>query len=270
VICLPGYVRNMADFTEFAGLLQQAMQTDWPVVLLDLRGRGRSADRRRADDYVTTADARDLIEVARALAIEQAIFVGQGHGGQVVMALAAVRPALVGGAVLIDAGPVAAPQSLIRLRSNMQAIAGSRGTAGVTIMLRRMRSADYPRLDRETIDRLVARTHLIDARGHAVPLFDNALIERLRDFAFDDVLVPQWQLFDVLARAPLLLIRTELTDQLPRELLDEMRRRRPDAGTLTINDQGSPALLDDAETVKTIAEFVRAAARPAERPARRT
>src|SRR6185312_1890504 len=70
VLCLPGYIRNMSDFTEFVPLLQRLLKTDWPVVLVDLRGRGRSSRRRRADDYSTLNDARDLSTVVRALGIE--------------------------------------------------------------------------------------------------------------------------------------------------------------------------------------------------------
>ena len=53
VVCLPGYLRNMVDYSEFVPLLQRALRTDWPVVLIDLRGRGRSYDRARARDYTS-------------------------------------------------------------------------------------------------------------------------------------------------------------------------------------------------------------------------
>ena len=126
VVCLPGYTRNMSDFTEFAGLLRQRLGPNWPLVLVDLRGRGRSSDRGRADDYTSVADARDIAELARALAIDRAVVVGQGHGGQVAMTLAALRPTLIAGTVLVDAAPATAPRSLIRLRSNIKAITASR------------------------------------------------------------------------------------------------------------------------------------------------
>jgi hypothetical protein len=68
--------------------------------------------------------------------------------------------------------------------------------------------------------------------------------------------MPQWPLFDALAIAPLLLLRTQLTDQLRRETFDEMRRRRPDALALTIAGQGSPALFDQSEEIEAVAQFV--------------
>ncbi len=257
LLCVPGYTRNMSDFTEFAVIAGRQLGADWPIVLIDLRGRGRSADRARADDYTTTADARDLVEMARALAIEDAIVVGQGHGGQVAMAMAALRPALIAGTVLIDAGPATEPRSLIRLRSNIQAITTSRGVAGLTVMLRRMLAADYPGLDHDALDRLAARTQVIGRQGRAELLFDKALIERLRQFDQDDVLVPQWPLFGLLAGKPLLLVRSEFTDQLSPHLLEEMHQHAPEAERLVLSGQGSPPLLDRNEEVAAITAFVR-------------
>jgi len=268
LICVAGYQRNMADFTEFVPLFQRLMATDWPVVLVDLQGRGRSSYRAREVDYASPNDAHDLAAVVRALGIEAAIFVGQGYGGQVVMALAAERPTMIAGAVLIDAGPVTAPRGLVRMRNNLRQIGELRGTNGLTTMFRKMLAADYPTATEKQIDRLSARTHAIDG-GRAHPYFDPKLVKLLEDFGQDDVLVPQWPLFDALKTCPLMFLRTELTDQLSREILDEMMLRRPDAMSLIITNQGSPALLDHVEEVAAIAEFVRQTAKPNERALKR-
>src|SRR5690606_13678002 len=89
VVCVPGYQRNMSDFADFAGLFRRVMGDDWPVVLLDLKGRGRSSDRLDKSRYITTVDAQDIAQVCAALCIDSAVFVGQGYGGQVLMALGA-------------------------------------------------------------------------------------------------------------------------------------------------------------------------------------
>jgi len=71
------------------------------------------------------------------------------------------------------------------------------------------------------------------------------------------VLVAQWPLFDALRCAPLMLMRTQLTEQLRRATFEEMMRRRRDAEGYLIEGQGSPALLDTPEDVAPITEFVR-------------
>ncbi len=256
LVCVAGYNRNMSDFAEFARLAGRLLGPDHPVVLVDLKGRGRSADRRRAADYSSLTDAADLLEVARALAIERAIFVGQGYGGQVLMALAATQARLMAGTVLIDAGPVNDPRGLVRLRTTLNELTGVHGEQSLKPMLRRMIAADYPDAPDATLETLATHTHFVDKRGRLQPLFDPALVKLLEPFDLDDVLVAQWPLFDALDGAPLMMMRTEHTQQLRRETFEEMMRRRRDAEAYVIEHQGSPALLDNTDDVQPIVDFV--------------
>ncbi len=257
VICVSGYNRNMADFAEFARLAAPLLGDRQPLVLVDLKGRGRSGDRARIGDYSSLNDAADLVEVTRALAIEHAVFVGQGYGGQVLMALAAERPSLIAGVVLIDAGPVSDPRGLVRLRVTLGDLIGVRGEASLTTMLRRMVTRDYPDAPEALVDDLAFRTHFVDRRGRLQPLFDPRLVDLLEPFELGDVLVAQWPLFDALQPLPLLMMRTQLTHQLRRETFEEMMRRRRDAEGYIIEHQGSPALLDNTDDVQPIADFIR-------------
>lgn len=255
VVCLAGYQRNMSDFTEFTSYFYRVGGGDWPVVLIDLPGRGRSDDRQKSEDYSSLTDADDVFSVITALGIPRAILLGQGHGGQVAMALAARHPLMIAGTVLIDSGPVIDSRGIVRLRNNLAHIAELRGKA-VTAGFRRVLGGDYPGLPDDRLDALAERSHHIDKRGRARPLFDPRLITALAGINFDDVLMPQWPLYDALTCAPLLLMRTQLTDQLHRQAFDEMVRRRPDAAALTIGGQGSPALLDQKDEIEAIASFV--------------
>jgi pimeloyl-ACP methyl ester carboxylesterase len=257
VVCVPGYQRNMSDFADFAGLYARAMGDDWGVVLVDLKGRGRSADRIDKSRYVSVEDARDLAQLCAALCLERAVFIGQGYGGQVVMALAAQRPTLLAGAVLIDAGPVVDPRGLVRLRNNLKDLDGPRSEAGLRSMFRRMLGTDYPGLPDALLDVLATRTHYLDRRGRVRPMFDAHLVRMLEHFEHDDVLVAQWSLFGALGVAPLMMMRTQLTDQLRREVFEEMLRRRRDADGYVIEAQASPALLNSMEDVEPIVDFVR-------------
>ncbi|MDB5531230.1 MAG: alpha/beta hydrolase [Devosia sp.] len=255
VVCVPGYQRNMTDFTEFSDYFQRVGGGNWPVVLIDLPGRGRSTDRDEADDYGSPRDARDLAAVLTALGIERATFIGQGYGGQVTMTLAAVHPLLVAGVVLLDAGPVTDSRGIVRLRNNLKHVESLRGAKAVTAGFRKMLLGDYPGSSESQLDSLMARSHFLDKRGRAWPLHDQRLIAALEAFSFDDVLTAQWPLFDALEATPLMLLRTQLTDQVRRETFEEMVRRRPDAVALTIAGQGSPALFDQHEEIEAVAEF---------------
>lgn len=257
IVCIAGYNRNMADWSDLLRLAGQTLTDATPFVLVDLKGRGRSTDRPSAAAYSSLRDADDLVEVMRALAIERAIFIGQGYGGQVLMALAARRPSLIAGTVLIDAGPVSDSRGLVRLRVTLNELTGVRGEASLRPMLRRMASADYPGMPEAVLDAVSLRSHYVDRRGRLQPLFDPALIRLLEPFDLDDVLVAQWPLFDALSSAPLMMMRTQLTQQLRRETFEEMMKRRRDAEAFIIENQGSPALLDNAEDVEPITDFIR-------------
>ena len=262
VLCVPGYNRNMVDYEPLVRAAAKMLDPINPLVLVDLKGRGRSADRPKMDQYSSLADAADLIEVARALAIERAIWIGQGYGGQVLMGLAAQRPSLIAGTVLIDAGPVSDARGLVRLRETLTELTGVRGEASLKPMLRRMLAADYPGAPEAVLDGLTLHSHFVDRRGRLQPLFDPALIRLLEPFAIDSVLVAQWPLFDALGVAPLMMMRTQLTQQLRRETFDEMMRRRRDAEAFVIESQGSPALLDNLDDVQPITDFVKTALGP--------
>lgn len=256
VVCIAGYQRNMSDFSAFAAYFRRVGGGEWPVVLIDLPGRGRADDRLRAEEYSSLADADDVASVMAALGIGPAVMLGQGHGGQVAMALATRHPRLIAGTVLLDAGPVTDSRGIVRLRNNLAHIESLQGAAVVTAGFRRILGGDYPGLADDRLNALIGRSHMIDKRGRARPLFDRRLIEALASINFDDVLMAQWPLFDALRCAPLMLLRTQLTDQLRRETFDEMSRRRPDAVALTIAGQGSPALFDQREEIEAVAEFV--------------
>ncbi|MFP9137070.1 alpha/beta fold hydrolase [Devosia sp. XGJD_8] len=256
VVCIAGYQRNMSDFSAFAAYFRRVGGGEWPVVLIDLPGRGRADDRLRAEDYSSLADADDVASVMAALGVGPAVMLGQGHGGQVAMALATRHPRLIAGTVLLDAGPVTDSRGIVRLRNNLAHIESLQGAAVVTAGFRRILGGDYPGLADDRLNALIGRSHMIDKRGRARPLFDRRLIEALASINFDDVLMAQWPLFDALRCAPLMLLRTQLTDQLRRETFDEMSRRRPDAVALTVAGQGSPALFDQREEIEAVAEFV--------------
>lgn len=257
VICLPSYARNMADYTRFLDVFPRLTQTDWPIVLIDLQGRGRSSVRRNAKHYSTLHDAADVAAACDALGIERAVFLGQGHGGQVLMAMAEHRSRLIAGAVLIDAGPITDTPGLVRMRDNMLQLSAMRGERQLYAIGRRVFAQAHPGATDAELDEITGRTHLVLPRGKVRPLFDMALIKQLQEVKFDDVFAPQWPLYELLNPAHLMLVRTQLTDALQRATFERMIELREDATPLSLPGQGTPAVLAHEDDVGPIAEFVR-------------
>jgi hypothetical protein len=117
------------------------------------------------------------------------------------------------------------------------------------------------------LDTLANRTHFLDKRNRVRSLFDPHLLKMLEDYEHDDVLTAQWPLFAALGTMPMMMMRTQLTDQLRREVFEEMMKRRRDADGYVIEGQASPALLNSVEDVEPIADFVRQVVKKKARPA---
>lgn len=259
VACLAGYTRNMLDFTALPEAINRQPETDIAFILIDLPGRGRSAHFPTKRPYSSLDDADCVLDVLAALDVPRAVLLGEGHGGQVAMLAAQKSPGSVAGAVLIDCGPITDSRALVRTRNNFEHLRGLRGEPGIRAALRKIVGADYPGEGEARLDALAARNFGIDSKGRLVPLFDPRLVAQLDKFDFDDVLEPQWPLFDCLDHVPLMLVRTQMSDQLRRATFEEMTKRRTDAATLVIAGQGSPALLDGAEEISALAAFLRSA-----------
>lgn len=257
IICISGYHRNMSDFFAFAEKFSEFSQKNWPIVRVDLLGRGEAAYAPKADEYSTLDDASDMVEMCRALGIHKAIWFGQSHGGQVIMALGAKNPMLIAASILCDAGALISAQGLVRLRNNLKFLAKIRNHEDALHAMRQILGADYPSLGAGKLDSISGRTHTWDKkRRRLVPRFDWRLMERLDAFDNDDVLNANWEMFDSLGRVPLLMMRTRNTDLLRADVYQRMLTRRPDAISLEIEGEGSPALLENSEEMGAIAEFV--------------
>jgi len=87
------------------------------VVAPDLRGHGASD---RADDYRLGTFARDVADLIERCELAPAVVIGHSLGGAVAMALAAERPDLLVGLVVVDIGPEIPAASLEQLAARQQ------------------------------------------------------------------------------------------------------------------------------------------------------
>ncbi|GLQ18196.1 alpha/beta fold hydrolase [Maritalea porphyrae] len=257
IVCLAGYHRNMSDFFAFADKFSEFSAKNWPIVRVDLLGRGLASHAPKAEDYSTLDDASDMAEMCRALGIHKAIWFGQSHGGNVIMAIGSKTPTLVGAAIMCDAGALISAQGLVRLRNNLKFLSKIRNQEDALLAVRQILSADYPALGAGKLDSIGGRTHGWNKKRRRLePRFDWRLMERLEAFDNDDVLNANWEMFDSLSQVPMLLMRTRNTDLMRADVYQRMLNRRPDAISLEIEGEGSPALLEHAEEMGAIAEFV--------------
>lgn len=255
VVCLAGLSRTEADFETLAGALAGAAANPRRVIALDARGRGRSDYDRNPANYAFQVELADVVAVIAALDCSPAIFVGTSRGGILIMMLAALRPTAIAGVVLNDIGPVIEPKGLMRIKGYVGRLPEPRSFEEGAEILRRLFSAQFPKLDRD--DWLVAarRTFKQEADGRIVPTYDVKLAKTMEGVAFEKPLPSLWKEFDALAKLPLMTIRGENSDILTAATVDAMCARRREMETIEVRDQGHPPLLAEADVIARIADF---------------
>lgn len=257
VVCLPGLARTSEDFHDLAVALCTDADRPRRVLSLDYRGRGRSEWDRDWRNYDVRVEANDVLQVLTAAGIEKAIFVGTSRGGLITMALSAIRPTLLGGAVLNDVGPVIEAKGLIRIRGYVGKLPTPRSMKEAAQILRQMADAQFPRLSEEQWERQ-ARGTWREHEGRLVLHYDPHLMKTLHALDLEMPLPDLWPLFGGLTAIPVLAIRGANSDLMAAETLQGMKERHPRLTAMTVPDQGhAPAL--EGDLIEAISQLVREA-----------
>jgi len=255
VVCLPGLTRTTADFEALATKLSNEGAHRRRVIALDYRGRGLSDYDRNPANYSLAIELADVIAVITALDALPAIFIGTSRGGILTMLLAAVRPTAIVGAVLNDIGPVIEPQGLVRIKSYVGKLPQPRNFEEGAEILRRLFGAQFPKLTPD--DWLASALRAFkDENGRLVTTYDVKLAKTMDGVEPERPIASLWKEFSALAHVPVMVIHGANSDILSPATVDAMRARHTALETLEIADQGHAPLLEDAETISRIADFV--------------
>jgi pimeloyl-ACP methyl ester carboxylesterase len=255
VICLPGLARTAADFEALAGALSQDSERPRRVLALDYRGRGQSEYDRDPSKYNFHVELGDVLAVIAALDCAPAIFIGTSRGGILTMMLAALRPSIMAGVVLNDIGPVIEPKGLVRIKGYVGRLPEPRSFEEAAEILRRLFSAQFPKLGQADWLAAARRTFKADEKGRLVPTYDVRLAKSMEGVDFERPLPPLWKEFDALAGTPLLVVRGEHSDILTSATVDAMRSHHPSMETLEVPDQGHTPLLVEGDVIGRLAAF---------------
>ena len=254
VVCLPGLARTVADFDALAPALANG-QPSRRIIAINSRGRGQSDYDKNPENYNVAVELGDVVTILAALGIGPAVFVGSSRGGLLTMLLAVAHPTAIAGAVLHDIGPVIEPKGLARIKSYVGKLPQPRNFTEGSEILRRLFSAQFPKLSAEDWLAAAQRTWKVTG-GALAPTYDVRLAQTLAEIDIERPLPPMWAEFGALARVPVLVIRGANSDILSAETVIAMKERDPALEVIEVPDQGHVPALAGKELLDSIAAFV--------------
>lgn len=216
------------------------------VIALDQRGHGES-DWAEPPAYATENFAADLLGVIDALGWRRIALIGHSMGGHNAMSFAAWHPDRVSALVIVDSRPSIPVDRLNRLRTRGRLTLHPYPTLEAAVRSFRL-------LPRETVADPAFLTHLgqagvVEREGQWVYRFDPASNGSRQP-------VDAWTLLDRIT-APTLIVRGELSPNLPRDTVDRLRAAIRGAAFAEIAGSYHHLVLDNpAGFVQALAAFL--------------
>jgi pimeloyl-ACP methyl ester carboxylesterase len=255
LLCLHGLTRNARDFADFA----ERYSPRFRVIALEFRGRGLSEWDPQPARYVPLTYVGDVLELLDVLEIDRAIFVGTSLGGLVTMAIAAMAPQRIAGAILNDVGPELERVGLDRIQNYVGKGEQFGSWKEMASAIERNQKAAFPNYRAD--DWLAAaRRHCREDGDMIVFDYDPAIADAFRPLAAAPE-VDLWPLFAALAQKPLLIVRGAISELLSAETAQKMREAAPGAAFVEVAGTGHAPMLDESDVVVAIDGFLEATSR---------
>jgi pimeloyl-ACP methyl ester carboxylesterase len=252
VVCIHGLTRNSKDFEDIAPAIAA---TGRRVLVLDVRGRGRSDRDKQAANYQVGMYAADVLALLDALGIARAAFIGTSMGGLITMTLAMIAPARVAAGLLNDVGPELDPAGITRIAGYAGKPVSLETWDDAAAYAERTNGAAFPGRPRAFWNAF-ARRVLRDEGGRPALDYDPAIASAVAPGAMPDL----WPLFAAFAAGrPIALVRGALSDLITAEIAARMQAAAPHLDVTEVAGVGHAPMLDEPEAADAINRFLAAA-----------
>lgn len=246
ILCLHGLTRNSRDFEDVA----ERFAGQWRVLALDFRGRGLSDPDPLSDRYTPPTYALDVLELLADEKVDEAVFLGTSLGGLVTMAVAAMAPQRIAGAMLNDVGPELSAEGLDRIKTYVGKPVVFRDWDDAAAQLEAKHGAVHPSYGAAEWRRYARRVCREGEKGVEFD-YDMAIADPFNSGG-TGVVADAWPLFRALARRPVLIVRGEHSDLFPKEVAERMRDALPDTELVTVPGVGHAPDLSEPEALAAI------------------
>ncbi|MGD2130858.1 MAG: alpha/beta hydrolase [Lysobacterales bacterium] len=271
VVCLPGLTRNSRDFEDLAEHLAANRQRPWRVICPDMRGRGRSDYDPKPSGYRPSVYVRDIWRLLDLLEVNRVVVIGTSLGGLLAMVMAHQRPDRLRGCVLNDVGPEFPPAAVARILEYVGRTPPVADWDAAVAEARKQYAPVFPGAPDDFWPRYVRRFWAENAEGRPAPDYDPAVgdamrkaqsalklarwLRRLGLKSLGGMPTDAWDAFDALT-VPCLLVRGVLSDVLTDDIVERMRRRKPDLEVVDVPERGHAPLLDEPLVLAAIDRFL--------------
>lgn len=247
VLCLHGLTRNGRDFEQLALHLSAA---GWRVLAPDMRGRGNSDYASDSATYSVPNYVADVQALLEQEAVDRFVAIGTSMGGLITMMLATLAPERIAAAVLNDIGPVVESDGLDKIKTYI-----GQGRSFPTWMhaaraLEEVHGQSHPTFETEDWLAMAKRGMTLCSNGRIAFDYDMKIADPILDAESDAGAVPPdlWPAYEALAGRPVLVVRGGDSTLFSTDTFAEMKRRIPQATSVTVPDTGHAPTLDEPET----------------------
>lgn len=255
VFCLPGLTRSSRDFHPIAERLASDPDNPRFVMILNSRGRGPSDYDKNPDHYDILTEANDALQAMNAAGMEEAVFLGTSRGGLLTMAIAALQPGRIAGAILNDIGPVLDMTGLARIKTYLSKAKPVTSWPEAVEFVKMANFGQFPALDEDDWE-LFTHMSFRDEEGKPARDFDAAIIKGLEGVDISTKLPDAWPQFLAMSHAPVLVLRGEHSDILSDQTAREMVRRHPDCQYIEVPGHGHAPLFIKDNVNDMVANFL--------------
>lgn len=255
VVCLHGLTRNARDFEAVAPRIAARGRR---VIVMDVRGRGRSERDPRPLNYHVGTYATDVLSGLEALGESRAVFIGTSMGGLITMVLAGIRGGAIAAAVLNDVGPQLDPDAVARIGAYVGASPPVETWADAVAYVRGTNGLAFPdRADDDAFwDGFARRLFHADDSGRPTLDYDPDIAAPFRQ-APTGPAPDLWPMFAALTTGrPTLLIRGGISDLIPADAAAKMREVAPDMAYAEVPNVGHAPMLDEPEAWMALGAFL--------------
>jgi pimeloyl-ACP methyl ester carboxylesterase len=249
VVCLPGLTRNARDFE----VLAERLASQYRVICLDFRGRGRSAYASDPMTYVPRSYVRDLSALLKHLRCGPVALIGTSLGGLVGTMFCAVWPKRALGLVLNDVGPEIDPAGLARIASYVGKSQPVVTWEDAALAVERLDRCVYPDYKAADWMRSARHRYIQECDGRIRLDYDLSIAKA---FASPATTPRQWPFFRRLGRLPVLVIRGSISDILARDTTRRMQEVIPELEIVEIPNRGHTPSLEEPAAQAAISIFL--------------